>query len=192
MEKAKEKLKTCNKNQKEFYECTILVLQGACHFMIRYHDYIMKMLDEVEDEYKKSLENVANICLNLAKRPPETFHEAIQSLWFLFVILHMESNASSFSPGRMDQYTYSYYQKDIEAGKLNKQEALEILECLWLKFNQIVYLRNQHSAKYFAGFPIGFNIAIGGEDKDGNDTYNDLSLLILKAQEHLGLSLIHI
>lgn len=187
MEKAKKKLKTCNENQKEFYECTILVLQGACHFMIRYHDYIMKMIDEVEDEYKKSLENVANICLNLAKRPPETFHEAIQSLWFLFVILHMESNASSFSPGRMDQYMYPYYQKDIEEGKLSKQEALEILECLWLKFNQIVYLRNQHSAKYFAGFPIGFNIAIGGEDKDGNDTYNDLSLLILKAQEHLGL-----
>ena len=74
MEKAKKKLKTCNENQKEFYECTILVLQGACHFMIRYHDYIMKMIDEVEDEYKKSLENVANICLNLAKRPPETFH----------------------------------------------------------------------------------------------------------------------
>ena len=52
---------------------------------------------------------------------------------------------------------------------------------------KFVYLRNQHSAKYFIGFPIGFNIAIGGEDKDGNDTYNDLSLLILKAQEHLGL-----
>ena len=61
------------------------------------------------------------------------------------------------------------------------------MNVLWLKFNQIVYLRNQHSAKYFAGFPIGFNIAIGGQDKDGNDTYNDLSLLILKAQEHLGL-----
>ena len=87
----------------------------------------------------------------------------------------MESNASSFSPGRMDQYIYPYYQKDIQEGKLSKQEALEILECLWLKFNQIVYLRNQHSAKYFAGFPIGFNIAIGGQDKDGNDTYKTIA-----------------
>ncbi len=99
----------------------------------------------------------------------------------------MESNASSFSPGRMDQYLYPYYQKDIEKGSLTKQEALEILECLWLKFNQVVYLRNQNSAKYFAGFPIGFNIAIGGVDENGQDTYNELSLLCLKAQEHLGL-----
>jgi len=187
MAKAQEKLKNCDESQKEFYECTILVLEGAIHFMIRYHDYIMDMMDEIEDEYRQSLKNVAAICLNLSKRPPETFHEAVQSLWFLFVILHMESNASSFSPGRMDQYLYPYYQKDIEEGKISKQDALEILECLWLKFNQIVYLRNQNSAKYFAGFPIGFNIAIGGVDENGNDTYNELSMLCLKAQYHLGL-----
>lgn len=187
MKKAQDKLKKCQENQKEFYECTILVLEGAINFMIRYHDYIMDMVDDVEDHYQKSLKNVAEICLNLSQRPPETFHEAVQSLWFLFVILHMESNASSFSPGRMDQYMYPYYQKDIEEGRLSKQDALEILECLWLKFNQIVYLRNQNSAKYFAGFPIGFNIAIGGVDENGNDIYNELSLLLLKAQYHLGL-----
>lgn len=187
MEKAQEKLKTCSESQKEFYECTILVLEGVCHFMVRYHDYIMNIIDQMEDDYKGSLNKVANICLNLSKRPPESFHEAVQSLWFLFVVLHMESNASSFSPGRMDQYLYPYYQKDIETGILSQQDALEILECLWLKFNQIVYLRNQNSAKYFAGFPIGFNIAIGGVDENGEDIYNELSLLCLKAQYHLGL-----
>lgn len=147
----------------------------------------MTMLESLEDDNKKSLQRVADICANLASRPAQSFHEAVQSLWFLFVVLHMESNASSFSPGRMDQYLYPYYQKDIEKGIISKQEALEILECLWLKFNQIVYLRNQHSAKYFAGFPIGFNIAIGGIDENGCDIYNELSLLLLKAQYHLGL-----
>ena len=187
MEKAQDKLKVCDESQREFYECTILVLEGAIHFMKRYHDYIEDMMDTVEDEYKISLKEVAEICFNLSKRSPKTFHEAVQSLWFLFVILHMESNASSFSPGRMDQYLYPYYLKDIKEGRLSQQEALEILECLWLKFNQIVYLRNQNSAKYFAGFPIGFNIAIGGVDENGVDTYNELSLLCLKAQYHLGL-----
>lgn len=187
MTKAYEKLKNCDENQKEFYECTIIVLEGVCHFMMRYHDYILTMLESLEDDNKKSLQRVADICANLASRPAQSFHEAVQSLWFLFVILHMESNASSFSPGRMDQYLYPYYQKDIEKGIISKQEALEILECLWLKFNQIVYLRNQHSAKYFAGFPIGFNIAIGGIDENGCDIYNELSLLLLKAQYHLGL-----
>ena len=71
----------------------------------------------MEEPYQQSLRTVANNCLNLTKRPPETFHEAVQSLWFLFVLLHMESNASSFSPGRMDQYLYPYYQKDIESGR---------------------------------------------------------------------------
>ena len=187
MNQAQEKLKTCEESQKEFYECVVLVMQGACTFMKRYHDMIMENIDEVEEPYQQSLRTVANNCLNLTKRPPETFHEAVQSLWFLFVLLHMESNASSFSPGRMDQYLYSYYQKDIESGKISMEDALDILECLWLKFNQIVYLRNQNSAKYFAGFPIGFNIAIGGEDENGNDTYNELSLLCLQCQYDLGL-----
>lgn len=187
MEKAKEKLKTCDESQREFYECTIIVLEGACAFMKRYHDYIEEMIPSVEPALQKSLQTVADNCLNLSKRPPVTFHEAIQSLWFLFVILHMESNASSFSPGRMDQYLYPYYQRDKAKGLIDDQYALELLECLWLKFNEIVYLRNQHSAKYFAGFPIGFNIALGGLDEFGNDTYNELSLLCLKAQYHLGL-----
>ena len=187
MKRAQEKLKTCDESQKEFYECVILVMQGACTFMKRYYDMIMENIDDVEGSYQQSLKTVANNCLNLTKRPPETFHEAVQSLWFLFVLLHMESNASSFSPGRMDQYLYPYYQKDIEAGKISMADALDILECLWLKFNQIVYLRNQNSAKYFAGFPIGFNIAIGGLDENGNDTYNELSLLCLQCQYDLGL-----
>lgn len=187
MNQAQEKLKTCEESQKEFYECVVLVMQGACTFMKRYHDMIMENIDEVEEPYQQSLRTVANNCLNLTKRPPETFHEAVQSLWFLFVLLHTESNASSFSPGRMDQYLYPYYQKDIESGKISMEDALDILECLWLKFNQIVYLRNQNSAKYFAGFPIGFNIAIGGEDENGNDTYNELSLLCLQCQYDLGL-----
>lgn len=187
IEKAQEKLKTCSPEQKEFYECTILVLEGTIHFMMRYHDEIMSMLPNVDPQYQQSLQKVAENCLVLTKRAPQTFHEAVQSLWFLFVVLHMESNASSFSPGRMDRYLYPFYQKDVESGMMSQQDALEILECLWLKFNQIVYLRNQHSAKYFAGFPIGFNIAIGGLDENGHDTYNELSMLLLRAQYHLGL-----
>ena len=173
-----------DKQETEFYTCTKLVLEGAITFMKRYHDYIISMPEYHESD---DLKRVADNCLSLSQRPPKTFHEAVQSLWFLFVILHMESNASSFSPGRMDQYLYPYYEHDLKEGLISKADALEILECLWLKFNQIVYLRNSNSAKYFAGFPIGFNIAVGGLDEKGHDTYNDLSFLFLEAQKHLGL-----
>ena len=81
--------------------------------------------------------DVAKICENLAYKPAATFHEALQSLWFLFVVLHMESNASSFSPGRLDETLYSYYKQDIASGMLKESEALELIECLWLKFNEM-------------------------------------------------------
>lgn len=178
---ALQKLETCAEDEREFYECVVLVMEGAIHFMNRYHDLILSMDREQE------LTEVAAICKNLSERGARTFHEAVQSIWFLFVILHMESNASSFSPGRMDQYLYPFYERDVAQGRIDKERALVLLECLWLKFNQIVYLRNQNSAKYFAGFPIGFNIALGGVDAQGKDTYNEVSLLCLQAQYDLGL-----
>lgn len=185
IEKAKESAARHPENP-DFYQAVILVLQGAQTFMHRYARLLEKTARE-NPEYEADLKELARICDDLALRPARTFHEALQSLWFLFTILHMESNASSFSPGRMDQYLWPYYKKDIDEGRLTRQQVLELIEALWLKFNQIVYLRNAHSAKYFAGFPIGFNIAVGGEDENGNDTYNDLSLLFLDAQYDLGL-----
>ena len=139
IDKIHQKQKYCKPEQEEFYECTLIVLDGVKDFMKRYHDHIYAMLDDLDDQYRESLQNVADICLALTQRAPETFHEALQSLWFLFVVLHMESNASSFSPGRMDQYLYPYYRSDVASGYMTRQEALELMECLWLKFNQIVY-----------------------------------------------------
>lgn len=175
-------------NEKTFYEGLEIVLDGACAFMTRYSALAIKMAEEEKDEQAKNeLMEIARICAKLASQPADTFQEAIQSVWFLYVILHMESNASSFSPGRMDQYLYPYFTRDIANGSVTLPKALEIIEALWLKFNQIVYLRSASSAKYFAGFPIGFNVAIGGQTADGKDAANELSYLFLKAQEHLGL-----
>ncbi|MDR0719016.1 MAG: formate C-acetyltransferase/glycerol dehydratase family glycyl radical enzyme [Treponema sp.] len=172
----------------DFYRAVSTVMEGARHFMTRYAELAETLAASPAQAGKREqfLES-ARICRALADRPAEGFREALQALWFLFVILHLESNASSFSPGRMDVYLYSYYKKDIDAGILNEQEALELIECLWIKFNEIVYMRNRNSARYFAGFPIGFNIVIGGQDPEGRDFVNDLSFLLLKAQGHLGL-----
>ncbi|NCB06404.1 MAG: hypothetical protein EOM69_12905, partial [Clostridia bacterium] len=136
-------------------------------------------------EKKDELFEIARVCEALSERAPETFREALQASWFLYVMLQMESNASSFSPGRMDQYLYPFYEKDISSGVITHESALELIECLFLKFNQIVYLRSSGSAKYFAGFPIGFNVAIGGQNEDGTSSENELSYLFLRAQEHL-------
>lgn len=185
---AEKYLETASGDKKDFYESVIIVMEGVQQFMMRYCSFLLEKAETEKDKIKK--ENMiltAENCKNISSRPAENFHEAVQSLWFLFVVLHMESNASSFSPGRMDSFLYPYYKKDIEKGILTNEKALEIIECLWLKFNEIVYMRNSHSAKYFAGFPIGFNIAVGGQNEKGEDFVNELSFLFLKAQEHLGL-----
>ncbi|HUX39921.1 MAG TPA: formate C-acetyltransferase/glycerol dehydratase family glycyl radical enzyme [Rectinemataceae bacterium] len=171
-----------------FYHGAIIALDGAMDFMRRYAALAEEMAGQAESsEERRNLEETAGRCRALANGPAATFHDAVQSLWFLFVLLQMESNASSFSPGRADQYLMPYYRKDVSNGTLDEAGALEIVEALWLKFNQIVYLRNSNSAKYFAGFPIGFNVACGGLTRDGEDASNELSYLFLRAQAELGL-----
>ncbi|MDR1389987.1 MAG: formate C-acetyltransferase/glycerol dehydratase family glycyl radical enzyme [Treponema sp.] len=173
---------------KDFYRAVITVMEGTRRFMIRYAELAERMAaDPADVKNAADLREAALVCRALAAGPAKSFREAVQALWFLFVILHLESNASSFSPGRADSYLYPFYKNDIAAGTLTREQALEIIECLWIKFNEIVYMRNANSAKYFAGFPIGFNIVIGGQDENGGDFVNDLSFLLLEAQEQLGL-----
>jgi len=178
---AESHLSGAEEKQKEFYESVVLAMEGASSFLTRYAVLAERMAVETG---KEELREVARICRKLADGEPETYQEAVQSTWFLFVILQMEGNASSFSPGRMDQFLHPYYLRSRAEG-MTEEDALEITECLWLKFNQIVYLRNANSAKYFAGFPIGFNVAVGGQKPDGSDASNDLSYLFLQAQSHL-------
>lgn len=184
---ALERLPQAEGDKRIFYQSVAIVMEASSRFMKRYaymaRNYAQS--DLTESGNRETLRMVSEVCDAIAERPAESFHEAIQSTWFLFVILQMESNASSFSPGRLDDILWPYYEKDIQSGKIDQAYALELLECMFLKFNQIVYMRNAGSAKYFAGFPIGFNIALGGQDKDGNDFCNALSYLFLDAQSEI-------
>ncbi len=185
---AREKAGTESDEREIFYKSVCITLEAACRFIRRYETLARDLAkDQSDRSAKENLEKIAVVCKNISSNPPSSFREALQSVWFLFVILQMESNASSFSPGRMDQYLYPFFIDDLKAGKIDLNEAVELLDALFIKFNQIVYMRNAHSARYFAGFPIGFNITIGGQDKSGNDATNDLSFLILKAQDHIRL-----
>lgn len=185
---AQKSLDNSTDEQELFYRSVYIVLEAAQKFMQRYSQRAADMASsEGNSDAAENLMKISDICAALAERPPMSYREALQSVWFLFVILHMESNASSFSPGRMDQYLYPYLLRDLETGNINIPEAQELMDALFVKFNQIVYMRNAHSAKYFAGFPIGFNVTIGGQLKDGRDAVNQLSYMILKSQEHVGL-----
>ena len=183
-----EKAAVASGAQKVFYEAVSITLDGACRFIERYAVLAQDIASKEPDPgLAASLKKVAENCRKLSRCAPETYYEAIQAVWFLFVLLQAESNASSFSPGRLDQILYPYYENDKKHNRIDTARALEIMEAVWIKFNEIVYMRNTNSAAYFAGFPIGFNIIVGGQHEDGSDATNELSYIILKAQQHLRL-----
>jgi pyruvate formate-lyase/glycerol dehydratase family glycyl radical enzyme len=185
---SEDKLRMVSVEQQDFYKSVSITLKAACRFIYRYGELASELAKkEADNSLQRNLEEISVVCINISENPPSTFREALQSVWFLFVILHMESNASSFSPGRMDQYLFPFFSSDLNSGKMDLSEAQELLDSLFIKFNHIVYMRNMESAKYFAGFPTGFNVTIGGLNKYGVDTTNELSYLFLKAQDHVRL-----
>ena len=171
-----------------FYDAALIALDAAQVYMLRYADLAAQLAQDCAPARQRELERIAATCRWLAEHPARDFPEALQAVWFLFVLLQIESNASSFSPGRFDQYMLPYLERDLTLGRLSLADAQAWLEQLWLKFNEIVLLRSSHSARYFAGFPIGFNIALGGQLADGSDATNLLSYMCLRAQADLGLT----
>ncbi len=175
--------------QQIFYDAAEIALQAARELMQRYAGLAQQMAGQTSDRPRqKELKQIAETCIWVSENPARNFREALQAVWFLFVLLQIESNASSFSPGRFDQYMLLYLERDLESGHLTLPQAQTLLEHLWLKFNEIVLLRSSSSARYFAGFPIGFNIALGGQHAGGSDATNFLSFMCLRAQANLGLT----
>jgi len=172
----------------DFYRAAEICLTAASEFMVRYASLACELeTTATSEERARELGEIARNCRHLATHPPESFWQALQSVAFLFVLLQVESNASSFSPGRFDQYMMPFLHRDLDAGILDLPQAQELLECLWIKFNEIVLLRSAGGARYFAGFPIGFNVMTGGQLADGQDATNLLSYMCLQAQADVRL-----
>ena len=118
----------------------------------------------------------------MATEPARDLYDALQLVWLTEVALQHESNASSLSLGRADQYLWPYYQASLAAGE-TPEAIRELLQCFYLKTNTIVAIRSTESASFFAGFPIGFNLVVGGVDAEGSDCSNELSYLLLDVQK---------
>ncbi len=117
---------------------------------------------------------------------PQTFWQACQLFWYMNIILQYESNASSLSLGRFDQYMLPFYQTSLTQGE-DAAFLKELLESLWVKCNDIVLLRSTSSARYFAGFPTGYTALLGGLTENGRSAVNVLSFLCLDAYQSVQL-----
>ena len=191
---AVEALKSFDCNDPEFIQKTqfckavITVLSAAINFAKRYSDKAREMAAvETNPTRKAELLQIAANCENVPANGATNFYEACQSFWFVQQLLQIESSGHSISPGRFDQYMYPYYKKDLDSGKITREFAQELLDCIWVKLNDLNKCRDAASAEGFAGYSLFQNLIAGGQNEDGIDVTNDLSFMCITSSMHVFL-----
>lgn len=161
-----------------FYRAVVLVIDAVETYAKRYAQLAERQAAQVPEGRREELLEIARICRKVPMNPADTFHEALQSLWFVHLILQIESNGHSLSFGRLDQYLYPYYCTSTAQG-MSESECLELLENLWLKTLTINKIRSAAHSKYAAGSPMYQNVTIGGQTLQGESAVNKLTELTL-------------
>lgn len=175
-------------DRSRFLMAVIESCQAVMEYAGRYAKLARQQADSCQDAARKAeLLRIAENCGRVPAKGATSFYEACQSFWFVQMLLQMESSGHSISPGRFDQYMYPYYKKDIEAGLITPEFAQELLDCIWVKLNDLNKVRDAASAEGFAGYSLFQNLIVGGQDKDGLDVTNDLSYMCIEAGMHVML-----
>lgn len=135
---------------------------------------------------KQELLTVAANCRVVPENPPQTFQQALQLVWFVHVYFHIEVCTTANGFGRFDQYMWPFYEKDVLLEKnITKDEALEMLECFYLKACEVFEVRDKWYATSFAGYPMWELLVVGGQTPEGKDATNELSYVCLDAASEL-------
>ena len=171
-----------DKKKIDFYRSMVLIADGMITLGRRYAECADRMADTEQDETRRNeLREIAEVCRRIPENPPRTFREAIQFVWFVQLGGIIAENPLAWNPGRFDQYMYPYYKKDLEEGRIDRDTALELIECLWLKYSEWAWTISKNTASFFAGYTNFENLTIGGTKVDGTDATNDISYLAIQA-----------
>ena len=170
-----------------FYDAVIMTCQAVRTFAGRYSTLAEEQAKTASPERKAELLHIAETCRKIPYNPPETFEEAVQTVYFLQLLPQIESDGTGISAGRLDAVLYPFYKKDMENGTLTREKAEELIDQLWLKIASIIQVWNEEDSKAFGGHPISQAITLGGMDEQGRDDTNELSYLMLEttARVHL-------
>ena len=171
----------------DFWQACIIQAKGLITYAHRMAEEAERQAENCTDEKrKKELLTIAENCRIVPENPPQTFQQALQSIWFVHVCFYIEVCTTACGFGRFDQYMWPFYKKDVlDEKKLTREEALEMLECLYLKTCEVYEVRDSWYATAFAGYPMWQTLVVGGQTPDGKDATNDLSYLCLEAASDL-------
>ena len=194
IDKARAELEKCQVSdgnyakKSHFLNAVIVSCQAVIEYAERYAELASQMAAECTDPVRKQeLLQISENCSRVPANGATSFYEACQSFWFVQQLLQVESSGHSISPGRFDQYMYPYYKADIDKGVITREAAQELLDCIWVKLNDLNKVRDAASAEGFAGYSLFQNLIVGGQDKYGNDVTNDLSVMCILASMHVHL-----
>ncbi len=175
-------------HRKQFLESVAMACESAVVFARRHAAEARRLAQLEPDPTRKAeLEKTAEICERVPAQPARTFQEALQSFWFTQLVLNLETDAHAISPGRFDQYLYPFYRHSIDSGELTREQAQELLDLLWVKFDEITLAKDGGESDTSSSYPEFQNLNIGGLTPDGRDATNDLSYMCLTALEHVKL-----
>ena len=171
-----------------FLEAVIESCEAVCEYAHRYAKLARELAENEKCAIRRAeLMQISKNCLRVPEFGATSFHEACQSFWFIQLLLQVESSGHSISPGRFDQYMYPYYKADLDKGIITREQAQELIDCVWVKLNDINKVRDAESANGFAGYGMFQNLIVGGQDTSGIDATNDLSYMCLEASMHVPL-----
>ena len=171
-----------------FLDAVIESAEAVIAYANRYAELAYELAEKERDYVRREeLLQIAKNCERVPEFGATSFYEACQSFWFIQLLLQVESSGHSISPGRFDQYMYPFYKKDLDEGKITVEQAQELIDCIWVKLNDINKVRDAVSADGFAGYGMFQNLIVGGQDVRGIDATNDLSFMCLEASMHVPL-----
>jgi pyruvate formate-lyase/glycerol dehydratase family glycyl radical enzyme len=175
--------------KKVFYQSVIIACEGASAFARRFSRLASEMAKkEASPKRKAELLEIAAVCDRVPAKPARSFREALQCFWFEQLMLQLELEEWALSTERFDNLMFPYYQNDVRSGALTRAKAQELVECLWIKFFEILRAYDTLNATYFSGFSIGQILTIGGVDENGRDDTNELSFICMDAEDNMRLT----
>lgn len=168
----------------QFFKGIIISCNAAIQFAKRYAAKALEMAATAVGPRKAELEKIADICNRVPENGAKNFYEACQSFWFVQLLIGLESNGHSISPGRFDQYMLPYLEMDKS---ICPNLAQELIDCIWVKLNDINKVRDEVSTNAFGGYPMFQNLIVGGQNSQGIDATNKLSYMCMDATAHVSL-----
>jgi formate C-acetyltransferase len=172
-------------HKRHFLESVITACEGAVLFAGRYAAEARRLAASESDPLRRAeLEKTAGILERVPAAPAATFQEALQSFWITHLVLNLETSGHAFGPGRFDQYLYPYFRRSIDSGEITREEAQELLDLMWVKFDEITLAKDSGESQTSSSYPDFQNLNIGGLTRGGRDAVNELSYMCLDALAH--------